>query len=289
MEPVAPANSPRRRPSRRRKVVAALVVVGLVTSGILVFEVYAPFDSKGVIAFEESGLPSGTNWSVYLDTPGGREAFQYATTGSGLADSNVILFLEPRGQYSYSVQTSLLGTGYAPSPSSGVVQAGGFTAYIPVHFGLVTQISQVLLPGTPVEGVCDSNATWSESGCTPGQYVWDLYPAVAPSVTYDSVLFSVVTSLGGNYTVPGGPGGFSLLISPGSLQSEISSTAMGGHLWMSTSWTTYNASVFGWTSIRGIVTIRIDVGDVDTEGMGLRFIVRGVGEFQGSTPPVVLE
>ncbi|MFZ0830945.1 MAG: hypothetical protein WCB18_07685 [Thermoplasmata archaeon] len=288
MESDALKARPRRRYARRTVIIAALVVVGVAISGIVGYVAVSQFDSKGVIAFQEFGVPPGTNWSVTLETSGGTETTQYATTGAGSLESDSILFLEPGGQYDYSIGTLF---GYNPNPSSGVVHAGGFTSYIGVHFALVTQISQVFLLGgvTGGLGVCDSNATWEANGCTPGQYAWDLETGVAPTVTYGSILLSVQTKNGTNYTVTGGPGGFSLMGRGYSgVRAEISSDMMGGHLWMSGSWTSYNGSASTPSVIPDGAVIRIDLGTVDPQGMGLVLVVRGAGVFSGSTSSIVL-
>ncbi len=202
MESVTLKPVPRRSYSRRTVVIAALVVAVVAISGFGGYYVVSQFDSKGVLAFQESGLPPGTNWSVTLETPYNNEKTQYATTGTGPSESDSILFLKPNGQYSYVIGTIF---GYSPTPSSGVAHAGGLTSYIGVHFGSVTQISQAFLLGgvTGGLGVCDSNTTWEEWGCTLGQYAWDVQTAAAPTVTYGSILLSVQTKNGTNYTIPG--------------------------------------------------------------------------------------
>jgi len=284
MEPSELGAAPPRRYSRRTVIIVALLVVGVATSGVVGYEVVSQFESKGVVAFQESGLAPGTNWSVTLVTSGGSATTRYATTGTGSLESDSILFLESNGQYDYSIGTIF---GYSPNPSSGTVSAGGFTSYIGVNFALVTQISRVFIPGTPVGGLC-GKTTWDINGCTPGDYAWDLVTVVAPTVTYGSILLSVQTATGTNYSVPGGAGGFSLLTFDGSLRAEISSSTMAGHLWMSGSWTSYNGSASPSSVIPDGATIRIDLGNVNPQGMGLILVVKGTGEFTGSTGPIVL-
>ncbi|MGC8580705.1 MAG: DUF7619 domain-containing protein, partial [bacterium] len=62
------------------------------------------------ITFTESGLPSGTSWSVTLNG-----ATESSTT-------NTITFTEPNGTYSYSIGTV---SGYTASPSSGYIKVNG--------------------------------------------------------------------------------------------------------------------------------------------------------------------
>ncbi|MGC9137644.1 MAG: S53 family peptidase, partial [Thermoplasmata archaeon] len=62
------------------------------------------------VTFTESGLPSGTSWSVTLA----------GSTKS--STTNTITFSEPNGSYSFSVGTV---TGYTASPSSGTINVNG--------------------------------------------------------------------------------------------------------------------------------------------------------------------
>ncbi|MGC8620276.1 MAG: hypothetical protein ACP5LA_07265, partial [Thermoplasmata archaeon] len=62
------------------------------------------------ITFTESGLPTGTSWSVTLN----------GTTES--STTNTITFTEPNGTYAYSI--GIIG-GYTASPSSGTITVNG--------------------------------------------------------------------------------------------------------------------------------------------------------------------
>ena len=66
--------------------------------------------TKYAVTFMETGLPSGTSWSVTLD----------GTAQNSTADT--ITFMEPNGTFSFSVG---LVTGYAVSLSSGNVTVSG--------------------------------------------------------------------------------------------------------------------------------------------------------------------
>jgi len=68
------------------------------------------------ITFEESGLPSGTSWSVTLN----------GTTE--YSSGNMIKFTEPNGSYFYSIETPILsgtGTRFILSQSNGTVNVSG--------------------------------------------------------------------------------------------------------------------------------------------------------------------
>ena len=65
---------------------------------------------KYTITFKESGLPSGTSWSVNLN----------GTTLS--STTNTIIFSMPNGTYSYTVSSV---SGYTLSPSSGSINIHG--------------------------------------------------------------------------------------------------------------------------------------------------------------------
>jgi uncharacterized repeat protein (TIGR02543 family) len=84
------------------------------------------------VTFEESGLPTGTVWSVAV---GGQSAVSSSSTSIG--------FTEVNGSYSFSVGSV---TGYVASPLTGTVDVSGSGTVIPVTF----------LPGPPVITSFDS-------------------------------------------------------------------------------------------------------------------------------------
>ena len=75
------------------------------------------------LIFTESGLPSGTSWSVTLN----------GTTESGPVSgtTGTIEFTEPNGTYPYTVGTV---SGYTSSPSSGTVDVNGSNKQISIQF-----------------------------------------------------------------------------------------------------------------------------------------------------------
>ncbi len=91
------------------------------------------------VTFSESGLPSGTAWSVTLNGN-----TQSSTTSQ-------ITFQEPAGTYQYSITAP---SDYTASPSSGSVSVSGATTQ-PITF------SQVTYPVTFTESGLPSGTSWS--------------------------------------------------------------------------------------------------------------------------------
>jgi len=75
------------------------------------------------VTFTESGLPSGTQWSVTLN----------GTTKS--STTNTISFTEPNGTYSFSISSI---NGYSVSPSSGSITVNGASVNQAITFKAVT-------------------------------------------------------------------------------------------------------------------------------------------------------
>ena len=91
------------------------------------------------LIFSESGLPSGTNWSVAVGTRA------HTSTGS------TISFIEVNGTYSY---TAGAVAGYTPTPSSGIVTINSVNKTVSLTF----------VPSTPATYA----VTFSESGLAAG-------------------------------------------------------------------------------------------------------------------------
>jgi hypothetical protein len=72
------------------------------------------------ITFIESGLPTGTSWSVTLN----------GTTSS--STNNTITFSVPNGTYSYTIETSI--SGYRGSPASGSITINGASVSTDITF-----------------------------------------------------------------------------------------------------------------------------------------------------------
>jgi YVTN family beta-propeller protein len=93
------------------------------------------------VTFTESGLPSGTSWSVTLN----------GTTESSTTDT--ITFSVPNGTYSYTIAT--VNRDYAPSPSSGSITVNGANVNQAITFNLVTYTVKFTESGLP------SGTSWS--------------------------------------------------------------------------------------------------------------------------------
>lgn len=141
------------------------------------------FYSTYTLTFEQTGLPSGTSWSVKVGPPA--TAYEIASTTSSL------VFTEQNGTYSFTVSTS---SAYAASITHGTVEVNG-------------SVVTVLLQFSPTFGV-----TFTETGLTAGA-TWTVYfggeqlNATAPGsisfhVTNGSWTFS--TSSAGMNATPGG-------------------------------------------------------------------------------------
>ena len=112
------------------------------------------------LTFTESGLPSGTSWSVTLN----------GTTESSL--TSTISFTEPNGTYSFTVGSS---PGYAASPSSGTITVSGAAVSEGITF--------------TAGGLTQYAVTFTEAGLPPGT-VWgvtlggDQRATNTPSITF---------------------------------------------------------------------------------------------------------
>ena len=73
--------------------------------------VYVQFEELYAVTFVEEGLPSGTPWQVTLNGM------------TKTSTSNEIVFIVPKGTYSYSVSTTSIG--FTPSQSSGTISVNG--------------------------------------------------------------------------------------------------------------------------------------------------------------------
>jgi hypothetical protein len=87
------------------------------------------------LSFDEMGLPSGTSWSATVNG---------STTSS---TTSSVLFNEPNGAYSYTVQSTSL---YTANPSSGIAHVSGANVAVHVNFTSTATIlvSVAVTPGT---------------------------------------------------------------------------------------------------------------------------------------------
>jgi hypothetical protein len=119
------------------------------------------FSTGYTVTFTESGLPSGTTWSVTLNS----------VLGSSSTAS--VVFTEANGTYTYTIGSV---SGYTPSPSTGSVNVSGASQSVPITFSPLT-------PGT-------YQVTFTESGLTSGtSWSVTLNGTATPSTT-TTVVFS---------------------------------------------------------------------------------------------------
>ena len=91
------------------------------------------------VTFSETGLPSGTSWSIVLN-------------GTSMSSSGVITFTEPNGTYTFTVSTA---SGYRASPASGTITVSGNSVSSSIDWNIVTY------PLTITETGISSGASWS--------------------------------------------------------------------------------------------------------------------------------
>lgn len=101
------------------------------------------FNVSYAVVFNEKRLPTGTTWSVILNS------VEHNST------SNSITFLEPNGTFSYSIMPIL---GYNDTPSSGYVTISGSNMTIMITF------TKVIQKGYFVGSISPSNASISING-----------------------------------------------------------------------------------------------------------------------------
>jgi hypothetical protein len=109
------------------------------------------------VTFQESGLPSGTSWSVTLQ----------GTKQSSSTSSIVFSPGEPNGSYSFTVSSSNLE--YTPSPGSGMVGVSGGPASQDITFSLLSytvSFTEGGLPGGTTWFVTLNKVEESSSGNT---------------------------------------------------------------------------------------------------------------------------
>ena len=105
------------------------------------------------ITFTETGLPSGTSWSVTLNN-----VTEFST-------NNTITFQEPNGTYFYSIETNISGgTGiqYIASQSSGAATVDGFNITVKVSY--ITQYYLTMLASPANGGSVNPTSGWYSAG-----------------------------------------------------------------------------------------------------------------------------
>ena len=217
-------------------VVIVLLILALFLTGIIP-GLKSSSSSSGAaqytVTFTESGLPSGTSWSVTL-----AGSTQSSTT-------TTVTFSEKNGTYAYSIGAV---TGYAPSPLSGSVTVAGAAAAETITFavGYTVTFTESGLPSGTMWSVTLNGATLSSTTTSivfteaNGKYTYTVgsvtgYTAspASGSVTVasaaQSVTITFTTSVPGEYPVTftesGLPGGTSWSVTlAGSMQTSTTST-----------------------------------------------------------------
>lgn len=186
---------------------------------------YCPAGSLGVVVFAESGLPTGTSWSVGLTGVG---------TLSGT--SPALQTVWANGSYSFTVGTV---TGYSAAPSSGsvsVVANGGVTTvsvvFAPTATGTLSgsvtpTTATVTIDGTPVNLTSGAFSTTVSVGT---------HAIVASAAGYYTYFNNVTVASGGTTAVlislnpvtpaPGPDGTLSLTVSPSSAKVLVDGSAV---------------------------------------------------------------
>ena len=144
----------------------SIVVNGKNFDQVVTFTPTTTSINKYAITFTESGLPSGTSWSIVLN-------------GTSISSTGPITFNEPNGTYTFTVSTV---SGYKASPASGTVIVSGNSVSSSIDWNIVTY------PMTITETGISPGASWSVTltGTTfTGQQV-----NVTLSSTTDSITFS---------------------------------------------------------------------------------------------------
>ena len=119
------------------------------------------------VTFSESGLPTGTAWSVGLypadpisassNDPSAGPAWGHGSWGS--SNGTDVNFTVPDGNYTFSVPNASSSAGqYVPTPSSGTVSVDGANVTVAVTFALVPDFEL-----TFVESGLPSGTWWSVS------------------------------------------------------------------------------------------------------------------------------
>lgn len=199
-------------------VIIALLILALLLTGVIpgLKHSNTPSAPTYAVTFSETGLPTGTSWSVTLAS-----STLSSTTSS-------IAFTESNGSYSFTVSA----TGYAASPASGsVVVAGaavaksiGFVAGFTVTFsesGLASSTSwSVTLSGTTLSSTTDSIVFTEANGTYP-------YTVGSVSGYSASPASGSVTVSGAAQTVPVtftsvAPGSYTVTFSESGLSSGTS-------------------------------------------------------------------
>jgi hypothetical protein len=203
-EPLQPAPRKGKVSKNTGIAIAAIVVVAIVILALLLTGVIPGLKKAGTsnstgageyaVTFSESGLPSGTTWSVTL--AGSMES----------STSSTISFSEKNGSYPFTIGTV---SGYAAAPASGTAVVNGIAVSEPISFeaGYAVTFSETGLPSGAMWSVTLNAATLSSSTASivfseaNGMYSYSIPTSdgyapspAAGSVTVDGAAVSVPVS-----------------------------------------------------------------------------------------------
>ena len=148
------------------------------------------FSSAFVIAFEETGLPTDTEWTVYLYN----SAFQYVGSGGTSGTTVNETGLLP-GVYYWEAYTN--SAAFVANPEVGEVTVSGNTTvtitYAPLHFVTVNALG---LPANTDWTLIISNATYADSFTTAGSTLTLYGPGDLGTYNWSAVSAGYVTTPG---------------------------------------------------------------------------------------------
>ncbi|MGC8565262.1 MAG: YncE family protein [Thermoplasmata archaeon] len=196
-----------------------------------IYPVGISFANLYLANFIESGLPSGTSWSVNVNSI------------SLLSNKTNITFLEPNGSYSYRIG---LVPGYKPSPSSGTFIVNGANLNILITFTIVTYnikfVETGLPSGTPwsvtLNGTKESSSGNTIKFAEPnGSYSYSIETPISGSTGVQFIL----TQSKGTITVNGTNTGVNVTYITQYYLTMLANPSNGGIVYPGSGW--YNASI----------------------------------------------
>lgn len=159
------------------------------------------------------------------------------------------------------------------------------SSYIALAPSGSSPIGSAFIAGNPIAGTCLANDTFAAQGCKGGDHIYTL-TVESSTVTFANVLFEVKTAVGGPYG-HNGSGGFSVIRISGTVAAQTPIPG-GSGMEMTSTFATYGSGIWPSTALTSVYTIVLDMGTVNTVGLGLTFVVTGTGGFDGTTSPVTL-
>jgi hypothetical protein len=143
----------------------------------------SPTPGTHTVSFVETGLATGTNWSVDLFGPNG--GIQNSTTSS-------ISFSRPNGEFSYHVPSV---NAYTAVPSGGIVVVNGSDVSVPISFShFNVPLGTAFSWGSPIN---DTGVTISGCPSSSGHYCYSIVIAGASGGVGTSNIALELTNIAG--------------------------------------------------------------------------------------------